>query len=141
VKSLRKQQRNDNSAWVPGIGELTYRAAEVGLGKIEVGRQRGDSRLLGHRRHQPLNAKTAIGMSAAVGESDQRGSWLAQGSASFAVRGMGLAAWAKFLQLKAIRIVTPVLLGDVIPLLALRTCQCDFWPDISGLGHDASSDL
>ena len=55
--------------------------------------------------------------------------------------GMGLAAWAKFLQLKAIRVVTPVLLGDVIPLLALRTCQCNFWPDISGLGHDASLDL
>ena len=57
------------------------------------------------------------------------------------MRGMSLAAWAKLLQLKAIRIVTPVLLGDVIPLLALRTCQGNFWPDISGLGHDASSDL
>jgi hypothetical protein len=54
---------------------------------------------------------------------------------------MGLAAWAELLQLKAIRVVTPVLLGDVIPLLALRTSQCDFWPDISSLGHDVSSDL
>jgi hypothetical protein len=54
---------------------------------------------------------------------------------------MSLAARAKLLQLKAIRVVTPVLLGDVIPLLALRTSHCDFWPDISGLGHDASSDL
>jgi len=54
---------------------------------------------------------------------------------------MGLAAWAKLLQLKAIRVITPVLLGDVIPLLALRTGQCDFWPDISGLRHYASLDL
>ena len=55
--------------------------------------------------------------------------------------GMGLAAWAELLKLKAIRVVTPVLLGDVIPLLALCTSQRDFWPDISGLGHDVSSDL
>ena len=55
--------------------------------------------------------------------------------------GMGFAAWAELLQLKAIRVVSPVLLGDVIPLLALRTSQCDFWPDISSLGHDVSSDL
>ena len=54
---------------------------------------------------------------------------------------MGLAAWAELLQLKTIRVVASVLLGDVIPLLALRTSQCDFWPDISGLRHDASLDL
>jgi hypothetical protein len=54
---------------------------------------------------------------------------------------MGFAAWAELLQLKAIRVVAPVLLGDVVPLLALRTSHCDFWPDISGLGHDVSSDL
>jgi hypothetical protein len=54
---------------------------------------------------------------------------------------MGLAARAELLQLKAIRVVTPVLLGDVIPLLALRASQRDLWPDISGLGHDVSLDL
>jgi hypothetical protein len=54
---------------------------------------------------------------------------------------MGLAARAELLQLKAIRVVTPVLLGDVIPLLALRTGQRDLWPDISGLGHGVSLDL
>jgi hypothetical protein len=49
---------------------------------------------------------------------------------------MGFAAWAELLQLKAIRVVTPVLLGDVVPLLALGTSQRDLWPYINGLGHN-----
>jgi hypothetical protein len=49
---------------------------------------------------------------------------------------MGLAAWAELLQLKAIRIITPVLLGDVIPLLALRAGQRDLWPYIDGPSHN-----
>ena len=48
---------------------------------------------------------------------------------------MSLAAWAELLQLKAIRIITTVLLGDVVPLLALCTSQRDLWPYIDGLGH------
>ncbi len=48
---------------------------------------------------------------------------------------MGLAAWAKLLQLKAIRVITPVLLSDVVPLLALCTSQRNLWPYIDGLGH------
>jgi hypothetical protein len=48
---------------------------------------------------------------------------------------MGLAAWAELLQLKAIRIITPVLLGDVVSLLALRASQRDLWPYVDGLSH------
>jgi hypothetical protein len=45
------------------------------------------------------------------------------------------AARAELLQLKAIRIITPILLGDVVPLLALRAGQSDLWPYINGPGH------
>jgi hypothetical protein len=48
---------------------------------------------------------------------------------------MGLAAGTELLQLKAIRVIAPVLLGDVVPLLALRAGQSDLWPYIDGPGH------
>ena len=53
---------------------------------------------------------------------------------------MVVAASAVLLQLKTIRVVTPVLLGDVVTVLALLAGQGDLWPDISGLrGHDMPS--
>src|SRR4029450_4214958 len=56
-------------------------------------------------------------------------------SARLAVRGVRAAARAELLQLEAVRIIAPVLLGDVVPRLALRAGQCDLRPHINGLGH------
>ena len=44
-------------------------------------------------------------------------------------------AGAELLQLEAIRVIPPVLLGDVVALLALRARQRDLRPYIGGLGH------
>src|SRR4249920_1902966 len=52
---------------------------------------------------------------------------------------VSLAARAELLQLKTIRIVAPVLLGDVVPLLALGAGQRDLRSDIDGLGHSPVS--
>jgi hypothetical protein len=59
------------------------------------------------------------------------------GSAGLAVRGVRVAAGAVLLHLKTIRVVTPVLLGDVVPLLALHARQRDLRTDISG-GHGSA---
>ena len=65
----------------------------------------------------------------------KRAAW----SAGLAVWGMSLATGAELFQLKAIRVVAPVLLGDVVPLLALGAGQRDLRPYIDGLGHNVSS--
>jgi hypothetical protein len=78
VESLGKEQRNDNGAVVTSIGELTYRSGEVRLGQVKISGQSDQLCLLGDGNHQPLDAEAALGMPAAVGESDQRTIWLAQ---------------------------------------------------------------
>src|SRR5206468_11127875 len=50
----------------------------------------------------------------------------------FAVRGVRVAARAVLLHLKTVRVVTPVLLGDVVPLLALHAGQRDLRADVGG---------
>ena len=54
------------------------------------------------------------------------------GSAGLAVRGVRVAARAVLLHLKTVRVVTPVLLGDVVPLLALHAGQRDLRADVGG---------
>src|SRR3954452_11645439 len=58
------------------------------------------------------------------------------GSAGLAVHRVRPAAWAELLQLHAVRIVAPVLLGDVVAFLALGAGQGDLGADVAGLaGH------
>jgi acyl dehydratase len=51
------------------------------------------------------------------------------------VRLVATAVRAVLLQLKTVRVVTPVLLGDVVAVLALLASQRDLRPDIGG-SHD-----
>lgn len=53
--------------------------------------------------------------------------------ASFAMCCRELATWAELLQLKAIWIVTTILLGDVVTFFALDTGHSDLWADIRAL--------
>ena len=48
---------------------------------------------------------------------------------------MAAAVRAVLLQVKAVRVVAPVLLGDVVAVLALLASQRDLGPDIGG-SHD-----
>ncbi len=57
------------------------------------------------------------------------------GSARLAVQGVLAVPGAELLQLDAVRVVTAVLAGDVVPLLALRTRQGDLRTDVGRLGH------
>src|SRR4051812_30073489 len=57
------------------------------------------------------------------------------GSAGLAVHGAPAVPRAELLQLDAVGVVTPVLPGDVVPLLALRTRQGDLRTDVCRLGH------
>ena len=50
----------------------------------------------------------------------------------FAMRGVRIATRAVLLHLQSIRVVTPVLLGDVVPLLALHAGQRDLRADVGG---------
>src|SRR5690349_24692804 len=56
-------------------------------------------------------------------------------SAGLAVHGVPAVPGAELLQLDAVRVVTPVLPGDVVPVLALRTRQSDLRTDVGRLGH------
>src|SRR6266542_5451120 len=56
-------------------------------------------------------------------------------SAGFAVVGGVVAAGAVLLQLKTIRVVTAVLIGDVVALLADGARQRDLRADVGCLGH------
>jgi acyl dehydratase len=51
------------------------------------------------------------------------------------VVGVPTAVRAELLQLKTVRVVAPVLLGDVVAVLALLASQRDLGPDIGG-SHD-----
>src|SRR6478609_6414097 len=53
-------------------------------------------------------------------------------SAGFAVRRVRVATRAVLLHLKTVRVVAPVLLGDVVPLLALHAGQRDLRADVGG---------
>src|SRR5690606_21259878 len=58
------------------------------------------------------------------------------GSAGLAVRLVAAAARAVLRQLQAVRGVPPVLLGDVVPLLALHARERDLGADVCALaGH------
>src|SRR5262245_51656244 len=61
------------------------------------------------------------------------------GSAGLAVRGVVVAARAELHQLEPVGIVAPVLLGDVVPLLAHGARHRDLRADVGCLGHGASS--
>jgi len=58
--------------------------------------------------------------------------------AGFLVHGVLIAVHAMLLHLQAIRIVTTILLGDVVTVLAVFARQSDLWSDVSCLGHDLS---
>ena len=60
--------------------------------------------------------------------------------ASLAVGSVCVATWAVLLDLKAVRVVTTVLLGDVVTFLALNACERDLGTDIA-LGHDRAFQL
>src|SRR5690606_13033169 len=55
-------------------------------------------------------------------------------SAGLAVRGVRAAPVAELRELDAVRGVAAVLLGDVVPLLALRARQGDLGADVGALG-------
>ena len=46
------------------------------------------------------------------------------------------AVRAELLHLQSIRVIAPVLLGDVVAMLTLLAGQGDLGPDVGGLGHD-----
>src|SRR5664279_1942801 len=52
-----------------------------------------------------------------------------------AVRGVRAAVRAELLHLEPVRIVAPVLLRDVVAVLAVLAGQCDLWTDVGGLRH------
>jgi len=70
VIGLSEEQRNDNCPVVAGLGQPAYGCTKIWLGQIEVGRYRGDPRLLGNGCHESLDVVAALGMPAAVGKSD-----------------------------------------------------------------------
>src|ERR1700704_3132368 len=51
------------------------------------------------------------------------------------MRPVAAAVGAELLQFEPVRVVTPVLPGDVVTVLALRTGQGDLGPDVGG-SHD-----
>src|SRR4051794_37011459 len=60
-------------------------------------------------------------------------------SAGLAVDGVPAVPRAELLQLQAVRVVAPVLPGDVVPLLALHAGQRDLGTDVGGpAGHGAA---
>ena len=58
--------------------------------------------------------------------------------AGFLVHGVLVAVHAMLLHLQAIRIVTTILLGDVVTVLAVFARQSDLGTYVSCLGHDLS---
>src|SRR3989442_1630397 len=54
-----------------------------------------------------------------------------------AVRGVRVATRAVLLHLQSVRVVTPVLLGDEVPLLALHAGQRDLRADVGGSHRSA----
>jgi acyl dehydratase len=49
-----------------------------------------------------------------------------------------IAVGAVLLEVKTIRVVTPVLLGDVVAVLAHRASHRDLRSNVSGLGHGST---
>src|SRR6516165_10037591 len=70
-------------------------------------------------------------VNSALSATLERCPWLA----GLAVRLVAAAVRAVLLQLKTIRVVAPVLLGDVVAVLALLASQRDLRPNIGG-SHD-----
>lgn len=55
--------------------------------------------------------------------------------AGFLVQGVCLALHAKLLDLKAVRIITAILLCNVIAVFAFFACQGDLGTNVAGLAH------
>ncbi len=51
------------------------------------------------------------------------------------MQGVRLALHAKLLDLKAVRIITAILLCNVVAVFALFACQGDLGTDVAGLAH------
>src|SRR3954469_18111568 len=67
--------------------------------------------------------------------------WFTRGtrSAGLAVDGVATVLGAELLQLQPVGVVAPVLLGDVVPLLALGARERDLGADVAALaGHGLS---
>src|SRR5262245_3626322 len=109
------------------------------LGRLRVAMQRvvGSDRV-GER--SDLAAAHVIGRRRRELTAGQvRGEWHAAArSAGLAVRRVLLAARAVLLELHAIRVVTPVLLGDVVALLADRARHRDLRANVCALGGHGS---
>ena len=48
---------------------------------------------------------------------------------------------AELVELDPVRIVTPILLGDVVAFFALGAREGDLWPNVSRLTHDMNLSL
>ena len=55
--------------------------------------------------------------------------------AGFLVQGVCLALDAKLFDLKAVRIITTILLCNVVAVFAIFACQGDLGTDVAGLAH------
>src|SRR5690349_7348186 len=82
---------------------------------------------------------TGTGHSTTRGRPRSLGDGLAYepGLSRLAVRGVRVATRAVLLHLQSVRVVTPVLLGDVVPLLALHAGQRDLRADVGGSHRSA----
>jgi hypothetical protein len=56
----------------------------------------------------------------------------------FAVLRVAVAIGAELLEVQAIRVVTPVLLGDVVAVFTHRARHRDLRSNVSGLGHGST---
>jgi hypothetical protein len=72
VIGLGEQQGNDNCPGVAGLGQSAYGCTKIWLRQVKVRRHRGELRLLGNGRHEPLDVVACLGMPAAVGKPDDR---------------------------------------------------------------------
>src|SRR5690606_34411151 len=62
-------------------------------------------------------------------------------SARFAVDGVLAAVGAVLLELDPVRVVAPVLLGDVVAVLAVRARHGDLWTNVGRLSHGGQPSL
>jgi hypothetical protein len=72
VIRLCEEQRHYDGRGMPSVGQLASGCVQIGLCKVEVRRHRRDLCLLGDGSHEPLDTETALGVSAAVREPDDR---------------------------------------------------------------------
>ena len=75
---LREEQGHHNGRVMAGVGQLVGGCVQVRLCQVKVRRHRRDLCLLGDGSHEPLDTETALRVSAAVGEPDDRGAVVPQ---------------------------------------------------------------